>query len=120
MGAADRGITRERERLNRARLREVRVIDDSPRITHARASDGHRPASEVNVIGYDRPRKVEGTTRRHGDCRRGRTEGAVTVDAERTAINEGRTGVGVDGRENEEARTALREVRGRGDNALEG
>ena len=117
---ADGGISRERESLNRARLREVRVIDDSPSVTHARASDGHRPAKEVDVIRNDRPRKVEGTTRRHGDSRRGRTEGTVTVNAQRAAINEGRTGVGVDGRENEETRTALREVRGRGDDALEG
>ena len=120
LGAADGGICGENKRLDGVILSEVRVVDDSPGVTHARASDGHRPASEVNVIGYDRPRKVEGTTRRHGDCRRGRTEGAVTVDAERAAIDEGRTGVGIDGRENEEARTALREVRGRGDNALEG
>ena len=118
--ATDGGIRREREGLDGVGLREVGVVDDRARGADARAGDGDRAAEEVDVIDDDRARKVEGRTCCHGDGLHRGAERGIIVDAERTAVDEGRAGVGVDGGENKETRTALREVRGGGDDAREG
>ena len=116
----DGSIRGQREGLDGVVLREVGVVDDGTGVANARPGDGHRTAEEVDAVGDHGPGEVEGGAGRHGDGLHRRTEGTVAVDAERTAIDAGRTGIGVDGGENKETRTALREVRGGGDDAREG